>query len=121
VWAATSDDDDIGRLDPFESERGDETEAGLRGEHGALFQRADAEIEIRQADGGSILAIDKAWHGEVERADAVESDGGDDWAGHDSVVPILSYYVNRATFGKRRHRAGSRHANQGEQYGQHRK
>ncbi|WP_292501202.1 hypothetical protein [Mesorhizobium sp.] len=40
------------------------------------------KVEARQAERGAILCEYKAWHGEVERTDAIEGDGGNDRIGH---------------------------------------
>ena len=73
---------DPGADETLETKWSDEAKTGLGGKHHAALQRADAKLERGQAESRPILAIDEAGDREMERADAVKGDGGNDGARH---------------------------------------
>ncbi|ESY13897.1 hypothetical protein X752_04635 [Mesorhizobium sp. LNJC398B00] len=78
----TRDDDDIGVIERGQPMRHEDAQPRVGLDH-AFLDPADTEVEARQAELGAVGAEHQARHGEMERADAVKGENGNDRIGHE--------------------------------------
>ena len=78
------DDHNVGVVEAAKSMRCSDGQPGF-GMNWPALDCADPEVEAWQAERRAVLAEHQAWHGEVERADAIEGEGGNNRIGHGST------------------------------------